>query len=140
MGGNLRDPSRAGGSIAIGSGVSYWEPWLSMWRINALLLVAPWDNAMRAFAERAQLLPRRMAALELNQDKLAGVEPSKILDLVERCSTCESPEQCEWDLRQDPANPAWQAYCPNAATLMALANLSSFQKRTTEEDDRKLAS
>ena len=102
----------------------FWEPWLAMWRLNALLLIEPWDNAMRAFAERSQLLPRRMAALELDFDRLARVEPSTVRELVERCTTCATPEQCEWDLRQNPTNPAWQAYCPNAARLMALAQVS----------------
>jgi hypothetical protein len=106
---------------AINSAGLYWEPWLSLWRTSSLLLVEPWDNALRAFAERAQLLPRRMAVLDIDPDKLACVKPSTVRELVERCTACQSPEQCEWDLRQDPANPAWQAYCPNAATLMALA-------------------
>ena len=127
-------PVSYGGSAAIDSDGRYWEPWLSMWRTNALLLVESWDNAMHAFAERAQLLPRRMAALELDGDKLASVKPATVRELVERCTTCESPEQCEWDLRQDPANPAWQVYCPNAATLMALARLPSFQTRTTAQE------
>jgi hypothetical protein len=108
---------RAGADAADAAG-RYWEPWLSMWRSGALLMVDPWDNVMRAYTERALLLPRRMAALDLDRDTLA---PSTVRELVERCTTCESPEQCEWDLRQDPTNPAWQAYCPNAARLIALA-------------------
>ncbi len=86
---------------------------------------------MRAFTERAQLLPRRMAALDLNADKLAGVKPSTVRELVERCTACESPEQCEWDLRQDAANLAWQAYCPSCPR-------SGFgrQKKTTRDDVR----
>ena len=98
-----------------------------MWRTNALLLVEPWDNAIRAFAERAQFLPRRMAALDLDRDKLARAEPLTARELVERCTACENPERCEWDLREDPANPAWQGYCPNAATLMALASTPAFR-------------
>jgi Family of unknown function (DUF6455) len=130
---NLHDRFCTSGNAAIDSADRYWEPWLSMWRTGSLLLVEPWDNAMRAFAERAQLLPHRMAALDLDRDTLARVEPSTVRELVERCTTCESPEQCAWDLRQDPADPAWQAYCPNAAKLMALARLPQFGIRTTEE-------
>ena len=85
-------------------------------------MVEPWDNVMHAFAERAQLLPRRLAALGLDRDKLARRKPLTVRELVERCTTCESPEQCAWDLREDPANPAWRAYCHNAATLLALAD------------------
>jgi Family of unknown function (DUF6455) len=112
------DPRSAASDAADG----YWAPWLSMWRTNALLLVEPFDNVIRAFAERAQFLPRRMAALNLDQEKLAQAEPSTVRELVERCATCENPARCEWDLRQDPTNPAWQGYCPNAARLMALAS------------------
>jgi hypothetical protein len=100
----------------------YWEPWLSMWRTSSLLLVEPWDNAMRAFRERAQLLPRRMRGLGVAPDMLP---PATVRQLVERCIACESPEQCEWDLREDPANPVWQAYCPNSETLMRLPRLAS---------------
>jgi hypothetical protein len=107
-----------------------------MWRTSALLLVEPWDNTIRAFAERAQLLPRRMATLELDPNKLARVKPFTVGELVERCTTCESPERCERDLLEDQASPAWQAYCPNAAALIALARLPSFQRRTAEEDDK----
>jgi hypothetical protein len=124
------NPSCTDVNAAIDLARRYWEPWLSMWRTNALLLVEPWDNAIRAFAERAQLLPRRMAALELDWEKLASVRPSIVRELVDHCTTCENPEQCEWDLREDPSNPAWQAYCPNAATLMALARSRSSQTRT----------
>ena len=130
MEGNLPERVCAGGA-ASDAADRYWEPWLSMWRANALLLVEPWDNAIRAFAERAQFLPRRMAALELDRDKLARAKPLTVSELVERCTTCENPEQCEWDLRENPANPAWQAYCPNAARLMALANQPAF--RTTAQ-------
>ena len=117
---SLQSRPCAGAGAAIDPADRFWEPWLAMWRVNALLLVEPWDNAMRAFAERARLLPRRMAALDLDFDRIARVEPSAVRELVERCTTCASPEQCEWDLRQNPGNPAWQAYCPNAARLMAL--------------------
>jgi uncharacterized protein DUF6455 len=128
--------NRASGNAAIDSAARYWEPWLAMWRANALLLVDPWDNVIRAFTERAQLLPRRMAALELDRDKLACGKPLTLRELVERCTTCESPEQCAWDLGEDPANPAWQAYCPNTATLMALARLPSFHTPTMNETMR----
>jgi hypothetical protein len=125
---NLSDRAVAGGDAAFDSANRCWEPWLAMWRANALMMVEPWDNVMRAFAERAQLLPRRLAALELDRDRLARGKPLTFRDLVERCTTCERPEQCAWDLREDPANPEWQAYCPNAASLMELANEPSFQR------------
>ena len=119
----------------IHSASSYWEPWLSMWRTNSLLLVAPWDNALSAFAERAQLLPLRMVALGLNPEKLARAEPCKVSELVERCTACDSPEECEWDLRRDPADPTWQTYCPNAASLTALTR-KKHGKRGTKAGHR----
>src|SRR5438034_3879530 len=48
------------------------------WRMGCLILVAPWDTALRAFAERADLLPRRMAALRLDSDTVAHDEPAVI--------------------------------------------------------------
>ena len=98
-----------------------WEDWLAMWRIGCLTIVSPWDAALRAFAERADLLPRRMAALELDPNTVARVQSVAFGDLLRYCATCESYELCEWDLRQDPGDPAWQEYCPNAARLGALA-------------------
>jgi Family of unknown function (DUF6455) len=127
----LQDRTLADGGAAADAAGRFWEPWLSMWRANALVLVDPWDNVMRAFTERAQLLPRRLAVLDLDADKLACGKPSTVRELVERCTTCESPEQCAWDLREDPANPAWQSYCPNAARLMALAKETSLQGTPT---------
>jgi hypothetical protein len=108
-------------SAATGSAGPYWEPWLALWRTGALFLVEPWDNALHAFAGRAQLLPRRLDALGLDPAALARLGPSVVSELVERCIGCESPEQCEWDLRQNPAGSAWRSYCPNAAKLLALA-------------------
>jgi hypothetical protein len=129
---DLRYYSYPGENAGIDTTGHYWEPWLALWRAGSLLLVEPWDNAMRAYAERAQLLPRRMAALDLDRDKLARAEAATVRELVERCTACESPEQCEWDLRQDPADPAWQTYCPNALALMALARLPQFGIRTSD--------
>jgi hypothetical protein len=99
----------------------HWEDWLAMWRIGSLVIVSPWDDALRAFAERADLLPRRMAALDLDPNTLARTESVAFGEVLRYCATCESAERCEWDLRQDPGDPAWQDYCPNAARLSALA-------------------
>jgi hypothetical protein len=98
-----------------------WEDWLAAWRIGCLISVLPWDAALRAFAERAELLPRRMAALNLEPNTFARAEPAAFRELVRFCAACESDELCEWDLRQNPDDPAWQDYCPNAERLRALA-------------------
>jgi hypothetical protein len=111
---------------------AYLDPWLALWRAGSLLLVEPWDNALRAYAERAQLLPRRMAALDLDPDKVARAEAPMVRELVERCTACNSPEECEQALRQDPADRAWQTYCPNASALMTLTMLPQFRVRTSD--------
>jgi hypothetical protein len=98
-----------------------WEQWLAAWRLGALIGACPWDRGLRAFIERSELLPRRMATLGLDSDA-ARVESAKLLELMQHCAACESDEQCEWDLRQDPSNPAWQDYCPNRERLHILCN------------------
>jgi hypothetical protein len=128
---DLRDYSYAE-NTAIDTNVYYLDPWLALWRAGSLLLVEPWDNALRAYAERAQLLPRRMAALDLDRDRVARAEAPVVRELVERCTACDSPEQCEQALRQDPADRAWQTYCPNASALMTLTMLPQFRVRTSD--------
>jgi Family of unknown function (DUF6455) len=73
--------------------------------------------------EHADLLPRRMAALGLDADTVARFDPATFRDLQRFCATCEYPELCRWDLRQNPANPMGQKYCPNWATLDGLGLL-----------------
>ena len=68
----------------------------------------------------AQLLLRRMAALDLDRDEVARVEPRTFQDLQRACTLCESRRRCRRDLARDSADPVWQDYCPNAATLIAL--------------------
>jgi hypothetical protein len=54
---------------------------------------------------QADLLPRRMAALGLDADTSARIEFVTFRDLQRLCAACECQELCEWDLRQDPADP-----------------------------------
>jgi hypothetical protein len=97
------------------------EEWLAMWKMAGLIVLSPWDSVLQAFAERSDLLPRRMAFVGLDPHTVARVEPSAFGDLLRRCATCESYERCEWDLMEDPKDSVWQEYCPNAAMLSALA-------------------
>jgi hypothetical protein len=73
--------------------------------------------------ESADLLPRRMKALDLDQDEVARVERATFQDLQRVCSMCDCKKRCARDLARDPANPAWKDYCPNAQTLTALGAL-----------------
>jgi hypothetical protein len=95
---------------------------LQWWRKGAGCASAPDPPPLLA---QADLLPRRMAALGLDADTSARIEAVTFRDLQRLCAACECQELCEWDLRQDPADPAWQDYCANSATLGALASLPS---------------
>ena len=70
--------------------------------------------------ESAELLLRRMAALDLDRKEVAQVEPQTFRDLQRICTLCESHRQCARDLLRDSSDPAWEDYCPNVATLRAL--------------------
>jgi hypothetical protein len=73
--------------------------------------------------EICALLPRRMAALGLDADTVARFDPDTFGSLRTSCATCKDHERCRCDLTQDYANPVWQEYCPNRATLRALRRL-----------------
>jgi hypothetical protein len=49
-------------------------------------------------------------------------DDSATFDLLRRnCLACDDRARCEADLKDDPANPVWRRYCPNAAKLNTLA-------------------
>ena len=87
---------------------------LSTWQLRRLAKLGP---------EAADLLPRRMAALDLDTNEVARVEPRAYQDLQRVCSMCECHRRCARDFARDSAIPAWRDYCPNAGTLMALNKL-----------------
>jgi hypothetical protein len=73
------------------------------------------------------LLSRRMQFLRLDQDEIARLEPVIFGELQWRCLFCEDREECEARLADDFVDVAWRAYCPNAAVLMALGELTWFR-------------
>jgi phosphohistidine phosphatase SixA len=81
-------------------------------------------SELRQLAEHgpdaADLLARRMAALDLDKDEIASAVPRTLQDLQRVCTMCESRRQCARDLGRDPAGPAWENYCPNVAVLKML--------------------
>jgi len=81
-------------------------------------------SELRAVVRRgpksADLLLRRMAALDLDPMEVTQVGPQTFHELQRACALCESKRRCARDLARDSAIPAWKDYCPNAATLMAL--------------------
>jgi Family of unknown function (DUF6455) len=81
-------------------------------------------SELRTLANRspdsADLLLRRMAALDLDRNEVSRTEPRTFQDLQRVCTMCNHHRRCRRDLARDSADPAWEDYCPNAATLMAL--------------------
>jgi Family of unknown function (DUF6455) len=79
------------------------------------------------------LLLTRMEALQLEPDEVRRIESSVFADLAGACVKCESKDSCEQDLRSAGAvEHDWESYCPNAATLSALAALPWFGKARTK--------
>src|SRR5471032_2685668 len=70
--------------------------------------------------EAANLLLRRMAALDLDRNEVSRNEPCVFQDIQKVCAACESRRQCAKDLKKNPDDPVWEHYCPNAETLKAL--------------------
>ena len=67
------------------------------------------------------LLCCRMAKLGLDFNSIEHTDSKMFDELKQRCAGCEFPDACAVDLRDDPSNPTWEAYCPNSARLTALA-------------------
>ena len=70
--------------------------------------------------DAADLLLKRMAALDLDRNEVARVEPQTFKDLQRVCTMCGSHRRCARDLARSAADPAWESYCPNLTTLKAL--------------------
>jgi hypothetical protein len=70
--------------------------------------------------DAAELLPRRMAALDLDPEELTRRMPEISRDLQRVCSSCESYGRCLRDLDSDTEGAVWAYYCPNAPTLQEL--------------------
>ncbi len=94
---------------------------------------------MRHPEDDARLLHRRMAALHIDPGKISWLGGAVLKDMERACSLCESRTACLRDLARNPdgiANGAWHDYCPNAATLEAMAavNASSAEAGKTPGD------
>jgi hypothetical protein len=70
--------------------------------------------------EAADLLLRRMTALDLDRNEITRIEPQTFQDMQRVCIMCEHHRQCARDFARDSTSGAWKEYCPNAATLIAL--------------------
>lgn len=70
--------------------------------------------------EAASLLPRRLHAESMDMNEIVQSEPATLRDMQRVCSHCGHHTRCEFDLDRDPADTAWQTYCPNVQTMRAL--------------------
>ncbi len=71
------------------------------------------------------LLARRMEVLNLDSNEVAAIEPSALRELQRLYTICESHGLCARNLARDPADRAWEDYCPNVAMLKVLVALHS---------------
>ncbi len=77
-------------------------------------------SASRRGAKSAELLRRRLTALDLDPREISRTEPGAMRDLQRCCTLCGSRGRCARDLSRNASTPTWQSYCPNAGTLAAL--------------------
>ena len=70
--------------------------------------------------QSADLLLRRMAALDLDNKEVSEIAPQTLREMQRTCALCTNKRLCARDLVRDASIPAWETYCPNAATLKAL--------------------
>jgi len=78
-------------------------------------------NELRALSRHgpngAELLSKRMAELDLDLAEVSGQFPVTVHDLQRLCTLCGEKRRCKRDLNQDPTDPHWKDYCPNAEAL-----------------------
>jgi hypothetical protein len=81
-------------------------------------------SELRALAkkgpEAADILLRRMAALDLDPKEVAWLEPAAFRDMQRVCTMCKSHRRCAWDFARRAPVSTWERYCPNTTTLEAL--------------------
>lgn len=83
---------------------------LALAKADLCILAGKWPASLN-------LLSRRLEEIKLDA---AGIAPEVARDLQRVCSQCASQRKCRHDLVRKPADPGWQDYCPNTATLKAL--------------------
>ena len=78
------------------------------------ILAGKWPDA-------ADLLYWRMNEIKLDRREITQADPQVMRDLQRVCTVCGSKRRCEHALANNSSDPAWQKYCPNTMTLLALA-------------------
>ena len=69
----------------------------------------------------ADLLHRRLEALDLEAADIVRLSPLLLADLERTCACCADRERCAADMAEDPGAPGWESYCPNSGTLKTLS-------------------
>jgi hypothetical protein len=87
---------------------------------DAGLTTGEFQNLVRRGPHSADLLLKRLAALDLDKNEILKVEPHVFRDLQRVCTMCEQQGRCRYDLKHDPNDPTWKNYCPNTETLKDL--------------------
>ena len=77
-------------------------------------LAGKWPDA-------ADLLYWRMNEIKLDPMEITHADAQVMRDLQRVCTVCGSKRRCKHELANNPSDPAWQKYCSNATTLLALA-------------------
>jgi hypothetical protein len=81
--------------------------------------------------EDASLLLCRMAALHIDWDELARIDPLTLSRLQNTCAHCKSRATCELELSHvsiDASWGEWREYCPNARKLNELRIASAIRR------------
>jgi hypothetical protein len=74
--------------------------------------------------EGDDLLYSRIGMLGLGLNTIER-DYSEMFDKIKRrCMSCGLREVCAVDLKRDPNNLVWEAYCPNSGVLNALVELT----------------
>jgi hypothetical protein len=139
------EPRRSLGNILTGWWHRVSRNWAGTWELNNLDAselrniandVGGDVSELRTLAgrwpESADLLPRRMSALHLDEQALSREYPQLANDLKKHCSLCLAKGQCRHDLDKRADDPAWQRYCPNTMTLLAISRQQAERSKGTE--------
>src|SRR5262245_16037202 len=70
--------------------------------------------------DAADLLSRRLAALQLDAGRPAVGAGPVLRDLQRLCTMCKSKGRCARGLAEHPMSEEWQDYCPNADAIKLL--------------------
>jgi Family of unknown function (DUF6455) len=84
---------------------------------------------MKLGPDAADLLQRRMAALDLDPKEVSRIEPETLRDLQRVCALCRSHRRCARDFAHKAATETWNEYCPNTDTLAALSAMPWVARR-----------